>query len=282
MIDAETVDQPFGEKSKQRRMGCLEHFLVLDAQRRELGDFKEAAPVDRIVRGLPRGEAIVLGLEQFVQMRARLGRWRVEVFEIARRGDRAAFGRKWKDVIEVLRLASVGVGVIGERYFSRLERLAIGPAEDGQEDLAAQLIVDRRPVDVEEFRVAARLPVLQHVPPPPILAADDGHVVGHDVDDEAEPAGAQRRDEAAKPLLAAKLRVDLRRVDHVIAVHRAWTRLENRRGVEMADMQRCEIGSLARRLVERKFLVELQPHGRTRRVCDGQGCGWRAHFAFSR
>ncbi len=112
------------------------------------------------------------------------------------------------------------------------------------------------PVDIEEARVAARLAVPQDIEPPGIVAAADRHVVRHDIDDEAEPGLAQRRHQAAKSLLAAKLGIDPGRIDPVIAVPRALARHEDRRGIDVADAERSQIGRKRRRIREGEALVE--------------------------
>jgi hypothetical protein len=50
------------------------------------------------------------------------------------------------------------------------------------------------PVDVEHGRVFARLPVLENVHPPQVLIARHAHVVGDDIDDEAQAMRLERLD----------------------------------------------------------------------------------------
>ncbi len=92
------------------------------------------------------------------------------------------------------------------------------------------------PVDVEPVRVGAVPAVVQHVPPGRVgLRHGNAHVVGHDVDDQAEPVRAQRLDQPQPRLLAAQLGVDRPVVDDVVAVLGAGRGGQQRRRVEVAD-----------------------------------------------
>mgnify|MGYP002652441605 CR=1 FL=1 len=65
-------------------------------------------------------------------------------------------------------------------------RVARGP-EDRQRDFAALAVV-LGPVDVEEVRVVRVLPVLEHVPPPPVAPRHlHTEVVGHDIHHQPQP-----------------------------------------------------------------------------------------------
>ena len=59
----------------------------------------------------------------------------------------------------------------------------------------------------------------QHVPPPCVRPAD-AHVVGHDVEDQAEPVLVERPMEQHEAFLAAEL-IELGRIDDVVAVSRS-------------------------------------------------------------
>ena len=61
-----------------------------------------------------------------------------------------------------------------------------------QHDLMVQFAFRGHPLHVEIGRISARLPVLQHIPPPEIVLPADGHVVGHDVEKESEVVRAER------------------------------------------------------------------------------------------
>src|SRR6185295_15044880 len=62
-------------------------------------------------------------------------------------------------------------------------------------------------------------------------------------------------------LLAAELRIERAVIDHVVAVAAARPRREERRGVDVRDAERLEIGHDARGVVEAELLAELQPVG---------------------
>ena len=175
-------------------------------------------------------------------------------------------------MVEVARLEAIRRRVEGERNLALRQGIAVGPPEEGDEDLAAQACVFRIPVDIEKLRVTARRAVLKHIEPPRIVAAADRHVVRHDVDDHAEAGVPERADQAPEGLLAAELRIDPRGINHVIAVHRTRPRRHDRRSIEMTDVERGQIGHLAHGVVEGESLVELQAHG----------CAWRVHDALRR
>ena len=142
------------------------------------------------------------------------------------------------------------------------DHLAQRLSQNRQQYLAAQAFILRIPVDVEVGRIPALRPMPQHIHPPRVLCAD-GHVVRHNVDDQAEARGAQRSDKLAKRFLAAKLGIDARRIDHVIAMHRARTRSRDGRRVDMTDAQPHEIRHQPLGVREGEALVELEA-GRSR------------------
>jgi hypothetical protein len=67
-------------------------------------------------------------------------------------------------------------------------------------------------------------------------------VVRDDIDDQAEPRGAQGSGELAQPRFATKLGVHAGRVHDVVAVERAGAGGEDWRSVEVADAQVAQIG----------------------------------------
>lgn len=116
-------------------------------------------------------------------------------------------------------------------------------------------------VVLHEAQEAAGRPVLQHVPPPGVLAGADGHVIGHDVQQMPQALGAQGSTQAGVCRLAADLGVDMMRVDHVVAVRAPGRGLQRGGGVEMADAQRAQIVGNGRRVVQAKAGMELQAIG---------------------
>ncbi len=91
----------------------------------------------------------------------------------------------------------------------------VGRAEHGQPHPAAA----GGPVDVEGVRVRAVLAELQQRPPPARgVRVLDAHVVGHQVEHEAQAVLVQRRHEPVQALAAAACLVDVRVVGGVVAV----------------------------------------------------------------
>ena len=228
MVDAETVDDALAIEAQQRLVRRLEDVGILDAQPGELADVEEAAPVDHVVGGAPPGQAIVLALQQGVEPAAAvrgggviggkslaphglgiLRAQREEMIEMTQRDRRARFPARRPDLAG------------GERF-------AIGAAEKRHEHLAAQAGDGRGPVDVEDLRKCAFRAVRQHIEPPAVLVTANGHVVGHDIDDQAHATRPKRLRQGAQRILAAKLGIDLRGIDHVVAMHRSGTRLQDR------------------------------------------------------
>jgi len=109
-----------------------------------------------------------------------------------------------------------------------LQRIAVVTAEEGHQELAFEQRIGRIPFDIEELCVGAAAPPLQYIQPPGIARATDCHVVGYDVEDQPHALAAQGFDEAVQGWLAAQLRVDARRIDHVITVHGAGAGGEQR------------------------------------------------------
>ena len=174
--------------------------------------------------------------------------------------------RAWghgKRVVGVADLES-SLGMV-EPQLARLQHPAVVVAEDGHEDHVAQPLLGRVPLDIEVARVAARLPVLEHVPPPRVLRPRDRHVVGHQVDDMAQAVLAQRRDQPPVTLRTPQLAVHAPRIHDVIAVPAAGCRLQVRRGVDVADAERGKVAGDACERVEPGVRRQLDAVGRPQR-----------------
>ena len=143
-------------------------------------------------------------------------------------------------------------------------------AQDRQEHAITQVGLGRVPVDVEVAGVPARRPVLQDVPPPGILGSGDRHVIGHDVDDLAKVVPPEPPAEGAVTVVSAELAVDPVRVHDVVPVFAPRRRLEDRRGVGVADPEPLEVGDHGAGSREAERRAELQPIGR-----PGDGSGGR-------
>ena len=97
-------------------------------------------------------------------------------------------------MIEVCDGNRAGCGVEGEREFPAFEYASVVIAERGHEHLAAHLVAQRLPVNVEKLAVRRSFAPLENVLPPGILEADS-HVVRHEVEQMADTAGLTRIDE---------------------------------------------------------------------------------------
>ena len=128
---------------------------------------------------------------------------------------------------------------------------------DELQHLAVRLLEDRRILDahareladVEEAAVPARVRVPVEEPraelrvaPEAVLLLGGRHVVRDDVEDRAEAVRVGRLAERAQLLLAAEIGRDARRVDDVVAVHRAGPRLQHGREVEVRDAEIPHVG----------------------------------------
>lgn len=65
---------------------------------------------------------------------------------------------------------------------ARFNCSAIVVAQDGHQHSVVERFFLRFPIDVEIGRVSTRGAILQHIPPPAIVAVRDAHVVRHHVE----------------------------------------------------------------------------------------------------
>jgi len=142
-----------------------------------------------------------------------------------------------------------------------LQHLPEGRAQDGNENLLAEVCVGRLPIDVEKPGVRGGWAVLQHVAPPPVFGGGDAHVVGHDVQQNPHLAPPQPADEAPQHPFAPDLRIDPRIVHNVISVQAAGAGRGQRRCVEMGDAQLTQVAGALDGLPEGKTPVELKAVG---------------------
>ncbi len=176
-------------------------------------------------------------------------------FAVAGRCDREA-------VLVVFGIEGAVLGIQAQRDTALLQRLAVVAAEEGHQQLAFKQGVGRIPLDVEELCIGTAPSPLQHIQPPGIATAADGHVVGDYVQDQPHTFTAQRLDQAAQGRLAAQFGIDARGVDDVVAMHRAGARRKQGRGVNMADAEAGEVADQFGGVIESEAAVELQPQGR--------------------
>src|SRR4029450_6125734 len=101
----------------------------------------------------------------------------------------------------------------------------------------------------------------------------DPHVVGDEVDQEAQAVAAEDLREAAEGCLAAELTTDAIVIGDVIPVRALRAGLEERRRIAVRDPKGCQIGDERRGIVEGEWGAELQ-------TISGQrdaGTGRRSH-----
>src|SRR5277367_2633782 len=87
-------------------------------------------------------------------------------------------------------------------------------------------------------------------------------MVRNEIEDQAEVVLLQRLAQSFKAGLAAELRIELGMVDDVVAMGAALPRLQEWRGVDMADAETFQIGDDRRGGVEIEIRRELQAVGR--------------------
>ena len=244
VVCPQAVDEPFGHQPQQQAVGRGEHVLVLHPYRDERGDVEEPPPVQFGGSGPPVRQPVVLGSGQVRQ-------WQVL-------GARAH--RKHMLVVaqhRPVRLAGVHREVA--------QPVAGWPGQDRQQQPPAA----RWPVDVEPVREPRPRPVPQHRPELAVqrLRGADGHVVGHDIGDHAEPVPPELGHHVPERALAAEAVGHPRVVHHVVAVHRPGRGLQDRREVGVGDAEGRQVGGDRGGVGETETGLKLQPvaglwHGR--------------------
>ena len=154
-----------------------------------------------------------------------------------------ALGRDRQPMLEVPGREAAFVGIVAQLDLAFFQRFAVGRAEDRQQHAAAGAVRQDVPVDIERDRMRRGRTPFQHVEPPGIVGEMHADMVGHEIENQTEIVLLQRRAQSLEAGLAAELRIDLGVVDDVIAVGAALARLHERRGVEMADAERLQIGN---------------------------------------
>ena len=94
------------------------------------------------------------------------------------------------------------------------------------------------------------------------------HVIGHEVEHLAHVMGVQRRDERLIVRFVTELRIERVVVADVVAVERAWRRLQVGRGIAGAHAERGEVGDERRRVTKCEARMELQAIGARRYARD--------------
>src|SRR5690348_17286532 len=117
---------------------------------------------------------------------------------------------------------------------ARLEHLPILVCQDRHQNLVAESLLIRLPVDIKERGVPARDAILKHIPPVSVLAAER-HVIWNNIQYLAESGLTERVTESLVSLCAAELFVYARGIDNIVTVHTAGCRLQIRRTVDVRD-----------------------------------------------
>ena len=160
--------------------------------------------------------------------------------------------------------------VVGEGDLAVVERGAVGRAEEGEQNFAPQLRLQRIPVHVEVVGGGGVRAVGEHVLPRLIRRAH-ARVVGHEVEHEAEVRLDGGLAERLKPLAPPERLADAVVVDHVVAVRAAGPRLGDGGEVEVAHAELSKIRH------ERLDLGEAELRGELEAVGGGHGLRvWKA------
>ncbi len=160
-------------------------------------------------------------------------------------------------------MKTAAIDIEDEHQLARLQHPTVVVAKLRQQDLALRAARARLPVDVEELRERARLAPLEHIEPPGVVGAD-AHVIGDEVEQQPHAVGVQGLDQGLEIGLGAELRVQVIEVDDVVAVGRARPRGGDRRGVDVTDAERSQVGDDGVRVGKAEVLVELQAVGGAR------------------
>ena len=136
-------------------------------------------------------------------------------------------------------------------------------AQDGQKKLVAHGRLERLPIDVEIFGVLRGVAVFQHVLPPDGVVTHP-HVVGNDVEQQAQTLPLQLRRETGKAFVSPQFRIEAVVTGHIIPVHAAGPGFKDGRGIEVADAQLLEVAHDGLGVGKVEVLVHLHPVGRNR------------------
>ena len=165
---------------------------------------------------------------------------------------------------------TAGPGIEAKLELAPLQDLTVVIAEEGQQNLSAQLRLGGLPVDVEELRIGGAWTVLEYVQPPEVLVASDSHVVGNEVEDLSHSVPVQCIDEGRERLLVAHLRVECIVIGDVVPVRASGTRFQVGCAVDVAHTERVEVGHESFGIPEGEAAVELQAVCRGRRRLLGK------------
>lgn len=158
----------------------------------------------------------------------------------------------------------------GEDQFPLFQSRSVLVAEDRNEHLVGQLLLDRRPVHIEKGRVGRAGAVFHEVEPPLVASPLDAHVVRDEVEYLPHAVAPEAVAVGVEVLPGAEFRVQAVVVDDVVAVHAPGPGLEEGGGIDVAHPQGAQVGNDPLRILEAEPLVELEAVGCRRYPCLGK------------
>jgi hypothetical protein len=150
---------------------------------------------------------------------------------------------------------------VDESEFAAFEGAAVMVAEDREEDFLVESRVTGVPVDVEGGGEPGAMAVAKEISPPMVMGMADAHVVGDDIEEQAEVKSFEGAGEVLECGESAEFGVEAVGVADVIAVGAARAREKEWGGVEMADTEVGEVGGESCRVVESKAVMKLEAVG---------------------
>ena len=299
VVDPDRVDVATIQQRVDQHVGGVQHLGVLDPDPDQRRDVEEVAVVHHGGRLVPVGQRVVLIVQQAAQgvgvavpALESLGQANGLGLAVRREPLRhlVAGGHPLLGELRVVDpLGEAGQPRAREHGGKGLPRerqpaLAVGHHHPGVHDQPDQPLLqglvegpvqerchdpstDQRmvPVDVEVAGEGAAPARHQHVPPPAVAPVGDRHVVGDDVEEDAEAPVAGGVDQGAEAALAPQVVGDAGGVDHVVPVRRTLGGLEDGRAVEVADPEAGQVVEAGGELLEAEARTELDPVGRSHR-----------------
>ena len=167
-------------------------------------------------------------------------------------------------MIEIPGSKTAALGIVFELDFASLQRIAVRPAQDRQQHAGVAAVGKRIPVDIEETRVQRLRSPFQDVEPPRIVGVPDTHVIGYEIEDQAEVVRLERIGEPREGFIASELGIESFMIDDVIAMRAAGPCFQKGRGVDMRNAEALEIRRDGRRIVKAEILGQLDAVSRDR------------------
>src|SRR5207249_3759303 len=141
----------------------------------------------------------------------------LQFFETVSQNEAIAPRRHREPMIEIVERE--GAGPVLQADLLRLENLHVRLAQDGDQDTSLKLWPGhRRPVDIEETGIRGSLAVFEDIVPPNVLVTENGHVVGHGIQDLPHAKLLQAANPSLVVRIAANLLVEQPMVCDVVSV----------------------------------------------------------------